>query len=227
MMRLSLACLCVGCAAMASAGEVIDCIAASVGRNVITRSAIQEQARITAFLNREPAAEFSAPNLRRTAERLIDVVLIRREMEISHYAASGEKEVEKILAGLRAGRASVKPEDFAQALAGYGIDEAALRRNLALQTATLRFVELRFRPGTSVSDSEIELFYRENFAPEFVRQNPGRKAPELDDVRDRIEASLLETRVDQAMEQWLKESRSQARITFFPESCPVGEAARR
>ena len=207
--------------AVAPAGEVIDCIAASVGRNVITRSAIEEQTRIAAFLNREPA-DLTAANLRRTAERLIDVVLIRREMEISRYTASPAAEVEKILEGLRAGRAAVKPEDLAQALAAQNIDEAALRRHLALQTATMRFVELRFRPGSSVSDAEVEAFYRDNFAPEFIRQNPGKPAPEIDDVRDRIEASLLEQRVDQAMEQWLKEARSQVRIAYFPESCQVG-----
>lgn len=207
--------------AVASAGEVIDCIAVSVGRNVITRSAIEEQARMSAFLNREPV-DLSAPNFRRTAERLVDVMLIRREMEISRYAASPAAEVEKILAGLRAGREAVKPEDLTQALAAQNIDEAALRRHLALQTATMRFVELRFRPGSSVSDAEVEAFFRDNFAPEFVRQNPGKAAPDIDDVRDRIEASLLEQRVDQAMEQWLKEARAQVRITYFPESCKVG-----
>ncbi len=223
MMRMRTVTICCLWAAATAAGEVIDCIAVSVGRNVITRSAIEEQARIAAFLNREPAAALPGANLRRTAERLVDVILIRREMEISLYTASTEAEVEKILAGLRAGRESVKPGDFAQALTAYGIDEAALRRHLALQTATMRFVELRFRPGSTVSDGEVELFYRDNFVPEFVRQNSGKSAPDLDDVRDRIEASLLEQRVDQAMEQWLKEARSQARITFFPETCRVGQ----
>ena len=208
--------------AACTAGEVIDCMAATVGRGVITRSAIFEQARITAFLNREPV-DLSAVNLRRTAERLVDVALIRREMEISRYTSAGAEEVDKILAGLRAGRNAVAPEDFAAALAAYQIDEAALRRYLTLQTETLRFVELRFRPGSAVSDGEVELFYRENFAPEFTRVNPGKLPPELDDVRDRIEASLLEQRIDQAMEQWLKEARSQTRVTFYPETCPVGE----
>ena len=103
--------LCLAC----PAAETIDCIAVTVGRGVITRSEIQEQARITAFLNREPV-DLSPANLRRTAERLIDVALIRREMEISHYAAPGEGDTDKIWAGLRAGRNAVKPEDFARAL---------------------------------------------------------------------------------------------------------------
>jgi hypothetical protein len=205
-------------AALAPAGEVIDCIAAAVGRAVITRSAIEEQARITAFLNREPA-NIPPAALRRTTERLIDVALIRREMEISRYAPVDAKEVDKLLAGLRAGRAAVKPEDFARALEDYRVDEAALRRYLGLQTQTLRFVELRFRPGSSVTDGEVELFYRDHFVPEFTRSSPGRAAPELEEVREKIEASLLEQRVDQSMEQWLKEARLQTRVTLFEESC--------
>ncbi len=214
----AVAMLLVSAATAARAGEVIDCIAVTVGRTIITRSAILEQAHITAFLNREPADQ-SAANLRRTAERLIDVTLIRREMEIARYAAVDEAEVEKMLARLRAGRTAVKPEDFSKALDSYGLDEAALRRYLILQNQTLRFVELRFRPGSSVSDGEVELFYRDHFGPEFARTNPGKAPPELDDVRDRIEASLLEQRVDQSMDQWLKDTRSQTRVMVFEERC--------
>jgi hypothetical protein len=195
------------------AGEVIDCIAAKAGKAVITRSAIEEQARIAAFLNHQPL-DLSGENLRRTAERLIDVTLIRREMEISRYAAADAGDVEKTLAGLRT-------KDFAASLEKYGIDEAALRRYLTLQTQTLRFVELRFRPGTSVSDGEVEQYYRDTFAPDFERRNPGKKAPELDDVRDRIEDTLQNQRIDQSMEQWLKETRAQSRVSYFPETCAI------
>ena len=204
--------------AAARAGDVIDCIAVTVGRTIITRSAILEQARITAFLNRE-TVDLSAANLRRTAERLIDVTLIRREMEVARYAAVDEAEVEKMLARLRTGRTAVKPEDFPKALDSYGLDEAALRRYLILQNQTLRFVELRFRPGSSVGDGEVELFYRDHFVPEFARTNPAKAPPELDEVRDRIEASLLEQRVDQSMDQWLKDTRSQTRVMVFEETC--------
>ena len=219
-MRLAAVWLLCVCPATASAGEVIDCVAVTVGRSVITRSAIEEQARIAAFLNREPA-ELSPAVLSRTTERLIDVVLIRREMEISRYAGADPGEVEKMLARLKTGQAAVKAGDFARELENYKIDEAALRRYLALQTQTLRFVELRFRPGSSVTDGEVELFYRDHFVPEFVRANPaGKMPPELEEVRDQIEASLLEQRVDQAMEQWLKEGRSQIRVAYFKDTCP-------
>ena len=198
--------------AVASAAEVVDCIAATVGKSVIARSAVQEQARITAYLNRQPL-DLSEANLHRTAERLVDVTLLRREMELSHFAPAGAAAVEKLLAKLRD-----------HPLEAYGIDDAALRRYLAVQTQTLRFVELRFRSGSSVTDPEIESYYRETYVPEFLRTSPGKAPPELEDARDRIETMLVERRVDQAMEQWLKEARAQIRVTYFPDTCAVGRA---
>jgi hypothetical protein len=195
--------------AVGSAAEVIDCVAVTVGKSVIARSAVLEQARITAYLNRDPL-DLSGANLRATAERLVDVTLLRREMDLSRFAPAGAAELDKIL---------VKVRDHP--LEAYGIDEAALRRYLAVQTQTLRFVELRFRSGSSVTDPEIEAYYRETFVPEFVRANPGKTPPELEDARDRIETTLVERRVDQAMEQWLKEARAQIRVTYFPDTCGV------
>lgn len=218
-MRAPFALLLFSLAGAATRGaDVIDCIAISVGRAAVTRSAIDEQARITAFLNRVPV-DASPAGRRRTAERLVDVVLIRREMEISRYAPAEPADVDKLLERIRNERGN-KPEQFRLELEQYQIDESALRRHLTLQTQTLRFVELRFRPGSSVTDGEVELYYRDQFLPEFTRANPNKPAPELEQVRDRIEAEMLDQRVEQAMEQWLKEARSQTRVRYFEERCP-------
>lgn len=206
-----------GVFAALQAGDVIDCIAISVGRAAVTRSAIEEQARITAFLNRVPVDDSPAAR-RRTAERLVDVVLIRREMEISRYAPAEPADVDKLLDRVRTEHGS-KREVFQRELEKYKIDEAALRRHLALQAQTLRFVELRFRPGSSVTDSEVDLYYRDQFLPEFTRSNPNKTAPELEQIRERLEAEMLDQRVEQSMEQWLKEARAQTRVRYFEERC--------
>ncbi|MCC6536734.1 MAG: hypothetical protein IT162_04240 [Bryobacterales bacterium] len=196
-------------AALAAPGEVLDCVVATVGRQAITRSAVDEQLRIAAFLNGEAAPDTSVEAKRRTLERLIDVALIRREMEISRYVAP-------------AASAAPKLTYDAKQLAARGLDEAAVKRHLELQAQTLSFVELRFRPGSSVTDGEMELYYREKYLPDWQRANAGKTAspPELDDVRDRIEAVLLEQRIDQAMEAWLQEARRQVRVRYVAaEAC--------
>lgn len=218
-MRASLLLLGFLSAAALRAGEVIDCIAIAVGRTAVTRSAIEEQARITAFLNRTPL-DLSPAARRRTAERVVDVMLIRREMEISRYAPAEPLDADKLLAEIRKERSAGGGGDFKQEQDKYGVDETALKRHLALQAQTLKFVDLRFRPGSSVTDGEVDIYYRDQFAPEYSRTNPGKTVPELEQVRDRIEAEMLDQRVGQAMEQWLKEARAQTRVRYFEETCP-------
>lgn len=193
--------------------EVIDRIAVVLGRQAITRSAIAEQARVTAFLNRQ-AVDESPANLRRVAERMIEQTLLRREMEASRFAMPEDKEARVQLDKLRAERGPT----FATELAKYRIGEATLIRNLLLQLTTLRFVDLRFRPGSTVPEGEIELYYRETFVPEWERRKPGAPVPEIDDARDEIEQRLLDTKIDRAMDAWIRETRAQTRVQFFEEA---------
>lgn len=194
--------------------EVIDRIAVSIDNQVITTSAIEERVRVAAFLNESPV-DLSAANRRRMAERLIEQTLVQREMEVSRYPSATPEEVQAMLDQLKQRRAS---SAFEQKLAACGITEAALRQNLKVQATTVRFVDLRFRPGNAVSEGEVEIYYRETFVPEWQRQNPGRAAPELDDVRDRIEQILGMQKANQSLEEWLRDARSRARVRYFEEA---------
>lgn len=193
--------------------EVIDRIAVVLGRQVVTRSALTEQARVTAFLNRQPVDE-SPANLRRVAERMIEQSLLRKEMEASRFALPEDKEARALLEKLRSERGPA----YAPDLAKYRVDEPALIRNLLLQLTTLRFVDLRFRPGSTVPEGEIETYYRDTFVPEWERRKPGTPVPEIDDARDEIEQRLLETKIDRAMDAWIRETRAQTRVQFFEEA---------
>jgi len=194
--------------------EVIDRVAASVDKQVITQSAIEEQIRITAFLNQEPL-RLDAISRRRMAERIVEQRLIRHEMEISRYPTPDPKQADPLFEQIR--KRAGTPEEFRKQLDRYRITETDLRRNLLLQLASLRFIELRFRPGSSVSDGEIELYYREQFVPEWEKKH-ATPPPDLDAAWERIEAELLQQRVDQALDQWLKQARAVARVRYFEEA---------
>jgi hypothetical protein len=196
--------------------EVIDRVAVAFDRKVITDSAIREQIRITAFLNEEPVS-FAPAVRRRAADQLLEQALIRREMEISRYPVPDETEMPSILAQFRKEHYPAASL-FEKKLAEYGITEKQLARALLDQAAILRFIELRFRPGIAVGDGEIEIHYREQFVPQWEKQNPGKPVPDLEDARDRIEQVLAAQRVDQALDQWLRETRNQARVRFFEEA---------
>lgn len=211
-MRMALT---IGLAAAVLHGEVIDRIAVSVDRQVITASAIDERLRVAAFLN-QAKVDLSAQARRRMAERLIEQALVRREMELSRYAQPKADEVSEHIARIRA-QLKVTDEEFRRRLADYRLTEETLRENLQVQLATVRFIDLRFRPGTAVSDGEIDLYYRETFVPEWQQANPGKTVPELDEVRENVEQVLLSQRANQSLDEWLKQARAGARVSYLDE----------
>ncbi len=193
----------------AMAAGLLDRTAVVVDRHVITASEVDEQLRVTAFLNREPL-DTSPANRRRTAERLVEQSLLRKEMTLTGYQAPAPAEAAPLLKQLRASR-----PDFAQDLQTYRIDEASLERSLLWQLTTIRFIELRFRPGSAVTDSEVAIYYRENYLPDWQRSHPAAGLPpELDDVRESIEGQLLEQKAEQALDLWMRQARVQARVRF-------------
>jgi hypothetical protein len=199
----------------AACGEVIDRIAVSMGRMVITQSAVEEQVRVTQFLNQE-SLDLTPAARRRAAERMIEQSLIRREMEFSRYSLPGEDETGKLLDRFRKERFPGE-DSFLRALAAYGLTERVLRRQLLFQLATLRFIEIRFRPSVAVGDGEIEIYYREQFVPQWER-NQNTPVPSLEEAREQVEAILIQERTDHALNLWLGDARRQARVEFHEEA---------
>lgn len=151
------------------------------------------------------------------AERLIEQALVRREMELSRYTLPKDEDVTEYIDTVRE-QWKVSDEEFKRRMGEYRLTEDRVRDNLQVQLATVRFIDLRFRPGSTVSDGEIELYYRETFVPEWQQANPGKAVPDADEVRDRIEQLLLAQRANQSLEDWLKQARAGARVNFFEEA---------
>src|SRR5947209_12722763 len=61
-------------------GEIIDRVAASIGRQVITEADVTDEIRVQSFID-EKAPDFSVENKRKALDRLVDQTLIRRELE--------------------------------------------------------------------------------------------------------------------------------------------------
>jgi hypothetical protein len=195
-----------------ASAEVIDRVAVSVGNQAITRSEIAREIRLTAFLNREEP-DLSPEAKRAAAERLIDQKLIWREMELSSYPAPDLSEVEPMLREIKSVRFGGE-QNFQTALERHGVDLEDLKRHLLWQLTVLRFIELRFRPGVQVSESDIEEYFNKQ-----VKEAPGNgKQVSVEDFRDRIEQAITGERADRELDLWLKETRSRARIEFRPEA---------
>lgn len=195
--------------------EVIDRIAATVANRVITRSALDREMRVAAFLNGS-APVASAAARRAALERMIEQSLIRRELETARYPAPSAAEVAPLVDALKRAR-SAAPGGFERALAAASITEQDLRDEVLWQRTFLMFLEVRFRPGVQVTSADVESYFQSTVRPAALAANPG-AAPNLEDYRARIEEKLTGDRVDREVDAWLKEIRGRTEIAIHEEA---------
>jgi hypothetical protein len=190
-------------------GEIIDRIAVSVGNQVITESQIDEEIRVTAFLNHEKL-DLSLPARRKAAGRLIEQALVRREMDLSRYPEPVPAEADMLFQSLRAMYPTA--EQYQKDLQAYGVAEDSLKRHMLWQLTLLRFVDFRFRPGIQVSDSDVQAYYQEQLAQ--WQKKGVQPIPSLEDERDQIDEILTQQRIDQALDRWMTDTRTQVAISY-------------
>jgi hypothetical protein len=196
-----------------AAADVIDRIAITVANQVITESQIDEELRVTAFLNSEKL-DLSPGENKKAAARLIDQALIKREMDLSRYPLPALSEADGALKDFKTHYSN--PAGFPQALHDYGITEAELQQHLWWQLTVLRFVDYRFRPGIQVPDADIEAYYQQQLRK--WKEQGVQPAPSLSDERTQIEEILTQQQIDDSLDHWLVETRNQVAVRFLDEA---------
>ena len=200
--------------AVSCAAEIVDRIAVTVDRSVITESAIIDHLRVTALLNHQPV-DLNPQAKRAAAGRLVEQALIRNEIDISFYPMPSDQDVDELLE--KTGRELPPGHSLHQKLEEYAISEDNLREALKAQLVILRFIEYRFRPGITVTDAEVRQYYQEEFLPSLEQKDSG-PVPGLEDSRDEIEEIIVNRRVNEALDQWLERAKSQAEIRYREEA---------
>jgi hypothetical protein len=185
MMRRALLALAFTVAAVAAG--VIDRVAVVVGTQVITESEVLLEVRLTEFFNGQPL-DLGADQRKAAAERLVDQQLIRNEMQIGGYPMPVESEGDAVLRKFRQDNYPGIPA-FRAALENHGLTEDEVKRHLLWQAAAMRFTDLRFHMTMA--------------APATAQADQFQSA-------DRS----VDTTVEDQMEVWLKEVRSNTRIQF-------------
>jgi hypothetical protein len=201
--------------APAAAGELIDRVAVTVDRQAITESEIIEHVRAAAFLN-GTAPEPTPEKKREAAERLVDLVLIRNEIAVSGYSRPPVEEAVVLFEQLRQERYK-ESGALERALQASGVDAAVIQRFLYEQLTLLRFIDFRFEAGILLSDTEVAKYYESKFVPRWKAGNGEKPVPELNEVREQVEAELADERGDLALEDWLKAARLGHRIVYREE----------
>ena len=197
-----------GCAGFIHA-EIIDKIAISVGNQVITEEQVVEEVRVTEFLNQTPV-DLSAAEKKKAAERLIEQTLIRREMDFSRYPLPQLDEANDLYQKVR----SRYPSDaaFREDLARYGITDDDLRRHVWWQLTTLRFIDFHFRPAVQIGERDLKDYYQKQLAE--WQKNGTQPIPTYEESREKIQELLTSQHVDQALDKWLIDARTQVDIRY-------------
>lgn len=194
--------------------EIVDRLAIAVGQDVITELQIDEEIRVTAFLNQQPVTR-TLDTRRAAADRLIAQLLVKREMQLSHYPLPEADEENSYFQKIQSGFGS--RSSYERALTTYDLTESNLREHLALQLTTLRFIEYRFRPDVGISDADVENYYERELAS-WAYSRPSLAPPQPAQEKERIRKTLIEERTDEALDTWLRESRKQVEIVYIDKS---------
>jgi hypothetical protein len=184
---------------------VLDRIAVTVGNEAITESEVIEEIRITSFLNNEPL-DFSPAARRVAADRLVDQYLIRHELEAGSYPSPDQTQATKLIADFTKTHFPGRAE-FEKKLKQYGITEEDLASHLRFQLQAIQFTDLRF---AAASSNEAYRTATPAAGPP-TTETTSTAAPSATDP-------AAATKVDQQLDDWLKQVRTQTRIEFKKEA---------
>ena len=189
---------------------VVDRIAVIVGKHVIKSSDIYRDLGVTEFLNREQP-NFGSNAKHKSAERLIDQVIIGDEIANGGYTRPTDADADALLKQLRQQRFAGSDAPLREELTLYGITEDQLRARLLWQLEVLRFIDQRFRPGVLVTGEEVRTYYDQH-RTDLRREYP--QANSFEALEPKIRASLEGERINQNFVQWLDQARKQNRIEY-------------
>lgn len=208
-------------ASAASGGQpvVLDRVVAVINGDVLLESDVNEEMRFAAL---EPFELNSGKDTRRDAmRRLINRALIMQQMkEQQQFDINiSDADVEKSLMDLRTHLPECVKDDCATAQGWNAFLRANDLNNQEVldywreRTTILRFIDLRFRSGISISQASIADYYAKSVVPVFERQH--QTAPALKNVSARIQELLLQQQVNGMLQAWLTSLRDEGSIRIL------------
>jgi len=206
--------MCAMLACGAAQGEIVDRIAVSVGRRVITQSDLDRAIRVAAFQD-GVKLDFGAARKKAVAQALIEQKLVQIELENSRYPLPDAAELAPAIEAFR--KEHFKDEAAYQAaLAEYGITEKDFRDMLLWQRTLLLFVQVRFDTSGQITEPEVQEYFDKTVKPKAEAAHPGQPVL-LEDFRDEIEQALSAERTDRQLDTWMRDARRRTNIVIHEE----------
>ena len=196
---------------MCSAQQIVDKMVATVNAGVrtdlITYSDLMWQ---LALQPRTVLDNPTSQDLNGALRLLIDQRLILQEAEKIPTIVPTQKEVSDARDELARNFASVT--EFQDRLQRVGLTSEKLNEIVEQRLKMEKYLDFRFRNFVVISQKEIADYYRDVYTPRVMARFPGRIVPPLEQVRDEIEKTLMEAKIESDTDAFLDQARERAEI---------------
>lgn len=196
---------------LATAGEVVDRIVATVNGHPILQSDWDEAVAYETFADGRSPGAVTFDQRKAALDRLIDQELVREQIEHGDFQHASSEDVERRVQDIRKIHAEVADADgWRTALQRYGLTESELREKVAVELEEMRAIDAHLRPGVQIDSRSVETYYHEKLLPE-LRQSGGVEVP-LEQVAPKIRELLAQQRINDLLANWIRTLRSESDI---------------
>lgn len=211
--------LCLGFSSAARGQTVVDKIVATVNDGVKTELITYSDLRWQLALQPGPSlTPPSSEDLNRALQTLIDQRLFSLEAERIPRSDPTEEEIAQEIKETLAFFPSTAEFEKRLRLVGFtSVKDDNFVRIMDKRVRIEKYLDFRFRSFTVITPEEEAKYYRETYAPDFRRRNPGVIVPSLEERRVQITQILTEEKVRASIERFLDDAKRRAEIVVLSE----------
>ena len=198
------------CAAQQVVDKMVATVNAGVKTDLITYSDLMWQLAL------QPNTPLDNPNstdLNGALRLLIDQRLILQEAEKLPTIVPTPAEIR--IARDELARNFRTQEEFQDRLRRVGLTSDKLDEIVEQRLKMEKYLDFRFRNFVIISQKEITDYYTGVYVPRFKERFPGRIVPTLDQIKDEIERTLVETKIESDTDAFLDTARNRAEIVIL------------
>jgi len=184
------------------AQEILDRVVARVENDIILLSDVQALSRY------QQLVEGKSETPEQILDRLIDQWTVQTEAEVARFPHPSDTDIDRGLSRLQKSFAST--EEYEARKKEIGLDDSEIRRIIGTQLYLSNYLDSRFRPSVQIDPKAIEDFYQSAVLP--VAKARGQEPPSLEAARDSIQEALIQQKINEQADRWLKESRLRLHI---------------
>ena len=194
--------LAIGAGGYLGAQEMLDRIVTRVENDIILLSDVQALSRYQQLVD----GKSETPG--QILDRLIDQWIVQTEAEVARFPHPSDADIDRGLSRLQKSFAST--EEYEARKKEIGLDDSEIRRIIGAQLYLSNYLDSRFRPSVQIDPKSIEDFYQSAVLP--VAKARGQEPPSLEAARDSIQEALIQQKINEQADRWLKESRLRLHI---------------